>query len=192
MRTTRWALAWLASSLALALGLGLSAWAQHGGHSTPAPSSAQAPGPKPIRITMEELHKAGGIPPGWKLSLPAGDAAKGRQVFVELECFSCHQVKGEAFPRGKPGDVGPDLTGMGGRHPTEYLFESIVNPNAVIVEGAGFTGHDGLSKMHDYRDSLTVAQLFDLVAYLQTLTGGGEHGTGAGHDRGGTPRSKGH
>ena len=81
-------------------------------------------------------------------------------------------VKGEAFPPGKKGDVGPELTGMGGRHPTDYLVESILNPNAVIVEAPGFTGPDGLSKMPDYRDSMTVAQLIDLVAYLKSLTGG--------------------
>jgi len=68
---------------------------------------------------------------------------------------------------------------MGGRHPTDYLLESVLNPNAVIVEGPGFTGQDGLSKMPDYGDSLTVAQLIDLVAYLRNLTGGDDHGTGA-------------
>lgn len=167
MLRTRTVLVGWGSLFALALGLGLSAWAQQGG-------GAQ---PKPIRITMEELHKAGGVPPGWKFALPAGDPAKGRQVFVDLECFSCHKVKGEAFPPGKTGDVGPDLTGMGGRHPTDYLLESLVNPNAVIVEGPGFTGPDGLSKMPDYRDSMTVAQLIDLVTYLGSLTGDDGRGT---------------
>lgn len=171
MPLARTVLAWCGSSLALALGLGLSAWAQHG--------AAQEP--KPIRIPMEELHKTGGVPPGWTFRLPAGDPAKGRQVFVDLECFSCHQIKGEAFPPGKTGDVGPELTGLGARHPTDYLLESVVNPNAVIVEGPGFTGPDGLSKMPGYGDSMTVAQLIDLVAYLKSLTGGGDHGTGAGH-----------
>jgi len=170
MSKTRTVLAWCGSSLALALGLWLSAWAQQG----------TAAKPKPIRIPMEELHKAGGVPPGWKFALPAADPVKGRTAFVDFECFSCHQVKGEKFPPGKTGDVGPELTGMGGRHPTDYFLESIVNPNAVIVEGPGFTGPDGLSKMPDYRDSMTVAQLIDLVAYLKSLTGGNDHG---GHHR---------
>jgi len=65
---------------------------------------------------------------------------------------------------------------MGGRHPTDYFLESLVNSNAVIVEGPGFTGPDGLSKMPDYRDSMTVAQLIDLVAYLKSLTGRDDHG----------------
>lgn len=166
MSKTRTVLAWCGSLLALALGLGLSAWAQQG----------TATRPKPIRIPMEELHKAGGVPPGWKFAFAAGDPVKGRKAFVDFECFSCHQVKGEKFPPGKKGDVGPELTAMGGRHPTDYFLESVVNPNAVIVEGPGFTGPDGLSTMPDYRDSMGVAQLIDLVAYLKSLTGRDDHG----------------
>ena len=164
-------LAWCVGSVALALGLGLAAWAQQGA----------APKPKPIRTTMEELHKAGGVPPGWKFTLPSGDPAKGRQAFVDFECFSCHQVKGEKFPPGKKDDVGPELTDMGSKHPAEYFAESILNPNAVIIEGPGFTGPDGLSKTPDYRDSMTVAQLMDLVAYLKSLIGGDDHVTPSRH-----------
>ncbi len=125
---------------------------------------------------MEELHPHGGVPPGWRLTVPPGDPRAGREVFAKLECFKCHAIQGERFPqvaRG-PEDAGPDLTGMGSHHPPEYLLESILNPNAVIVTGPGYTGPDGLSIMPDYRESLTVAELIDLVAYLQSL--GGEHG----------------
>ena len=52
--------------------------------------------------------------------------------------------------------------------------ESIVNPNAVIVAGPGYTGPDGRSTMPDYRERLSVADLEDLVAYLEAQ--GGEHG----------------
>jgi cytochrome c2 len=31
--------------------------------------------------------------------LPSGDAAQGRATFVALECFACHQIKGEEFRR---------------------------------------------------------------------------------------------
>ena len=44
-----------------------------------------------------------------------------------------------------------------------------------ILAGPGFTGPDGRSIMPDYRDSLTFAELVDLVAYIKSL-GGGEHG----------------
>jgi mono/diheme cytochrome c family protein len=126
---------------------------------------------------MEELHKHGGVPPDWRLTVPPGDPGAGREVFVNLECYKCHAIEGEHFPHAAKGpeDAGPDLTGMGSHHPPEYFLESILNPNAVIVTGPGHTGPDGLSIMPDYRDSLTVAELIDLVAYMQSLTGEHAH-----------------
>jgi len=140
--------------------------------------------PQPIRITMDQLHAQGGVPRGWQFSIPRGDVAEGRRVFVAMECFACHEVAGEDFPRdSKRGrDAGPALTGMGGHHPPEYFAESILNPNRVIVVGPGYTGPDGLSKMPSYADTMTLKQLVDVVAYLRSLTEGGmeHHGRGAG------------
>jgi len=42
----------------------------------------------------------------------------------------------------------------------------------VIVQGPGYTGLDGLSKMPSYADSMTLKQLVDVVAYLKSLKGG--------------------
>ena len=97
---------------------------------------------------------------------PPGDGARGRAVFVKLKCFTCHTVQGETFSA--PSRPGPDLTDAGSRHPG-YLVESIMNPNAMIVDGPGYTDDRGLSIMPDNRDSLTVGELIDLVAYLRTL-----------------------
>jgi mono/diheme cytochrome c family protein len=129
--------------------------------------------PKPI--TMEELHRAGGVPRGWKFTLPPGDAKTGREIFAKLECSKCHEVKADFPKTGGAGDVGPALTGMGAHHPAEYFAQSIVDPNAVILAGPGYVGPDGRSVMPDYRDSLTFAELVDLVAYLKSLGDGGEH-----------------
>src|SRR5262249_41973626 len=103
--------------------------------------AAQSPMPHagaiaPIHTTMKDLHAHGGVPRGWKFLLPPGDPAAGRQVFASMKCFECHEIKGEAFP---PGDrkPGPELTGMGAHHPVEYFAESILNPNRVVVDGAG-------------------------------------------------------
>jgi uncharacterized protein involved in high-affinity Fe2+ transport len=123
---------------------------------------------------MEELHRSGGVPRGWKFTLPPGDPKTGRELFAKLECNKCHEVKPDFPKAGGAGDVGPELTGMGAHHPAEYFAQSIVDPNAVILAGPGFTGPDGRSIMPDYRDSLTFAELVDLVAYIKSL-GGGEH-----------------
>jgi mono/diheme cytochrome c family protein len=158
----------------LGVAIAASAWGQ-GDMKSMAPEKSPAPkAPAPIRTTMEALHASGGVPKGWKFLMPLGDAGKGREVFVTMECFACHDVKGENFPkdtkRGR--EPGPELTGMGSHHPAEYFAESIVNPNRVIVQGAGYTGADGLSKMPGYGDTMTVQQLVDVVAYLKSLKGG--------------------
>jgi putative copper export protein len=132
----------------------------HAGAATPEPSA-------PFHVTMEQLHESGGVPKGWIFRPADGDADRGRQVFARLGCFACHAVQGESFPA--PSGPGPDLTGMGAHHPAGYLAESVMNPNAVIVEEPGYTRADGSSIMPDYRDRLTVRELNDLVAYLKSL-----------------------
>ena len=176
-------------SLAIAVG----AWAtvasgQMHHMDTPAKERGpQAQAPAPIRITMEQLHAQGGVPRGWKFLLPAGDAAEGRKVFTAMECYACHDVKGQEFPRESktPRGVGPELTGMGSHHPREYFAEAILNPNRVIVLGNGYTGADGLSKMPSYAETMTLKQLTDVVEFLASLTEGdamhaGHHMTGGG------------
>jgi mono/diheme cytochrome c family protein len=129
-----------------------------------------------LRVTERDMHSfPGGVPPGWKFALPAGDPVKGKQVFAALECYTCHLMAGQGFPEPKADKPGPALAGMGGMHPAEYFAESIVNPDAVIIDGPGFLAADGRSRMPSFNDSLTVAQLVDLVAYLKSLTGGDHH-----------------
>jgi len=162
----------IASTLGVAIAA--SAWGQGNMSSMGSTQPPTTKGPAPIRTTMDALHTSGGAPKGWKFLVPPGDAAKGREVFATMECFACHEVKGEAFPQNaKRGHgTGPELTGMGSHHPAEYFAESIMNPNRVIVQGAGYTGADGLSTMPSYGDTMTLQQLVDVVAYLKSLRGG--------------------
>lgn len=139
----------------------------------PAAPGAAQPAAPPVRISMEALHAAGGVPPGWQLTLQPGDVQGGRQLFFEQGCHACHVVKGANLPAVPPEQVrsGPELTGMGKHHPPPYFLESIVNPSAVVVEGSGYADASGRSTMPAYPD-LTVAQLQDLVAFLTGLTAG--------------------
>jgi mono/diheme cytochrome c family protein len=181
MTRTRAIVGAMALGLAALAGAASGARAQHPGHGmTPAGGDSRASGSAPTasrKITMEELHRSGGVPPGWKFALPGGDPVKGRQLFVDLECYKCHAIQGESFPAagGDAKNVGPELTGMGSQHPAEYFAESILTPNAVILDGPGYTGPDGKSIMPSYADSLSVAQLVDLVAFLKSLPGGAHH-----------------
>jgi mono/diheme cytochrome c family protein/quinol monooxygenase YgiN len=127
----------------------------------------------PVHISMQALHDAGGVPPGWQLALQPGDVQGGRQLFFEQGCHTCHVVQGADLPAVPPEQMrnGPELTGMGKHHPPGYFLESIVNPSAVVVDGPGHVDANGRSTMPAYPD-LTVAQLQDLVAFLSSLTSG--------------------
>jgi mono/diheme cytochrome c family protein len=139
--------------------------------------SACKPAEGPSSASKEDAH-VHGTPKDWKFSLPQGNVAEGRRLFIEAECHKCHEVKGETYPAvvKEKGDVGPELSQMASLHPPEYLAESLVNPNAVIDHDAkekGYVGDDGKSKMPDYNDTFTVRQLADITAYLASLKGSG-------------------
>jgi mono/diheme cytochrome c family protein len=179
-----WAGVWGgAGALALTVVWGLHAL-QTGQHSHAAETAAHEQPRAPIKITSEELHQYGGVPPGWHFRFPDGDAVAGRAVFAKFECYQCHTIQGESFaqtPTPAVG-IGPELTGMGDHHPVEYFAESILNPNAIIITGPGHTDANGLSIMPDYRDTLTVAEFVDLLAYLKGLKSG--HAEAAAHPDG--------
>ena len=92
---------------------------------------------------------------------------EGRDVIQEMKCWQCHQITGEDFGPLEQGNVGPDLTGIGDIQTYEYLRESILNPNAVIVPPLeDHADADGNSKMPVYEDSLVLRNLDRLIFYL--------------------------
>lgn len=155
----------LAIAVALA-GLALGATSVHLIRQADAQSAPSGPA-RPAPPAPPHVH---GTPKGWRFTLPKGDPAKGREVFRKLECYSCHEVRGEGFPApNDPGRAGPELSQMGPLHPPEFLAESIINPSAVVERNRGYAAADGSSKMPSYSESLTVQEAIDLVAYLRQL-----------------------
>jgi quinoprotein glucose dehydrogenase len=64
--------------------------------------------------------------------LVGGNAEDGKKIFlekVEASCVRCHKFDGEG------GEVGPELTGMGGKKDRNYILESLVFPNKTIAQG---------------------------------------------------------
>jgi len=62
----------------------------------------------------------------------AGDAARGRKLFQSeslTKCAVCHKVGSQG------GDLGPDLTHIGGKFTRPHLIESLLEPSRQIVEG---------------------------------------------------------
>jgi len=135
--------------------------------------SPTPPRNRPRRSPWRTLHRAGGVPRGWKFTLPPGDPKTGRELFAKLECNKCHAVKSDFPKTGGAGDVGPELTGMAPTIPPNTSRNRSSIPMR-HPRRPGFVGPDGRSIMPDYRDSLTFAELVDLVAYIKSL-GGGDH-----------------
>lgn len=59
-----------------------------------------------------------------------GDAARGEKVFrrTDVSCMRCHSVSRAG------GQVGPDLSALGGSSPVDYVVNSILNPNLAVKE----------------------------------------------------------
>jgi putative heme-binding domain-containing protein len=60
-----------------------------------------------------------------------GDPRRGKALFVSTRtnCATCHKVHGQG------GDVGPDLSQVGGKLDRTHLIESILDPSAEITQG---------------------------------------------------------
>ncbi len=97
----------------------------------------------------------------------------GREAFEVMKCWQCHKIAGEDFGPLEQGNIGPELTGMGDIQTYEYLRESILNPNAVIVPPQkDHTDEEGRSKMPGYEDSMKLRELDRMIYYLSSLTAG--------------------
>lgn len=111
---------------------------------------------------------------GFGFRLPDGDAKRGRDAFVALRCSSCHHVAGLDLPQ--QGTGAADVA-LGGQtiHVKTYgeLVTAIINPSHRIAPGYPenqVTTSDGKSLMAlaYLNDVMTVQQLIDLVAFLQS------------------------
>ena len=106
-------------------------------------------------------------------SLPEGDPKVGQAVFVELQCNSCHQIPGVEQLQSEVGEpqISVKLGGKVSKIKTYgELVTSVINPSHRLVKGypADKIQSDGESKMRNYNDLMTVRQLIDLVAFLQS------------------------
>jgi putative heme-binding domain-containing protein len=59
-----------------------------------------------------------------------GDPERGEKIFrrKDLNCMKCHSVSRAG------GQIGPELSAVGGSSPTDYIVNSILNPNLAIKE----------------------------------------------------------
>lgn len=109
--------------------------------------------------------------------LPDGDIEEGKVAFVALDCHQCHSVVGVELAKYE-GDSPVSLS-IGGevRRVKNYgeLVTSIINPDHVIstkyLTQLSVNKRDeakAKSPMHSSNDKMTVTQLIDIVAFLQS------------------------
>jgi len=99
-------------------------------------------------------------------ALPKGDATAGQAVFTSAGCVACHSLE--------PGVkiVGPSQAGLATRAATQkpgysaelYLYESITQPNAYLVEG-----FQPDLMLKTFKETLMPQDLADVIAFLLTL-----------------------
>ncbi len=104
---------------------------------------------------------------------------EGREVFDDRKCWQCHVIAGEDFGAVEPGKVGPDLSSIGAIQPPEYIMESILTPDAMIVPPLDENAVEGRSKMPSYVDQLDIYRLLRLVFYLAEQKGAAAAAAGA-------------
>ena len=98
----------------------------------------------------------------------AGDASKGREVYLQNGCAGCHRINGE-------GSVfGPELTRIGAARSSDYIRQSIVDPSADIpleYQGVTVITSDGrnITGIRINEDTFSV-QLRDSAQHFRMFT----------------------
>ena len=109
---------------------------------------------------------------GRGFTLPAGSAENGRIAFVDLKCFTCHKVSGSGDLPAPVQTVATPVV-IGGEVVRVKTYGDLVT--AIIHPSHRITGQlreqwekeSTLSPMPIFNDVMTVAQLVDLVTFLQ-------------------------
>lgn len=104
--------------------------------------------------------------------LPDGDVQRGKHVFVDLKCNSCHRVDGVNLPA--PVADPPVPVVLGGTvlqvRTDGELAAAIIDPSHRMASGYRLAEvrAGSLSRMGNYSQQMTVRELVDLVAFLQS------------------------
>lgn len=119
----------------------------------------------PVKVVSQEEFDA------WLASqseVLGNPVARGEKWAKETGCLACHSVDGTAL-------VGPSWLGVFGKEETmtdgtvltideEYLRQSILEPNSLVVQGFPANVMPA-----DYRDRLTLDQIQDIIEFIKSL-----------------------
>jgi len=118
------------------------------------------------QVSAEDIGFEAGV-----LAFPKGDPEGGRFVFYEFRCNSCHRTQDSRLAEQKPVAAvrAPELGAGQTSQTTCDLASSVISPSHRIGEQYQLQIEGELSPMGDFSGIMTVRQLIDLVAYLETL-----------------------
>lgn len=108
-------------------------------------------------------------------SLPEGNADYGQQYFVEFRCVDCHNVVGMEDELVTPFGIDQIMNVPIGGTKTRIasygeLVTSIINPSHKVSDQYKVTPmtEDAESMMRNYNSIMTVDELIDIVAFVQS------------------------
>lgn len=104
-------------------------------------------------------------------SLPVGDPVQGEQVFLTLQCLSCHQMDGYERPENANEALAVQLGGKVESLKTyAELVTSVINPSHQLAEGYDLSKIqlEGQSVMPSFNDVLSVTDLVNLITFLES------------------------
>lgn len=104
---------------------------------------------------------------GRGLHLPDGSLEQGQKAFADLNCGQCHSVTG--VPMKRPANASTNIV-LGGTvvaiRTYGELVTSIINPTHGLKPGQVAVPNP--LKMPEFNKTMTVQQMIDLVAFLQS------------------------
>ncbi|HSP33651.1 MAG TPA: c-type cytochrome [Thermoanaerobaculia bacterium] len=96
--------------------------------------------------------------------LMEGNAAAGRQAFIDLQCVDCHRVAADpSLPMGRRSIAGPVL-----EHLERYSAHDLAG--RITSRDTGASQELFEKTMKDYTQPITARQLVDIVAYLRATS----------------------
>lgn len=126
---------------------------------TPAP-------PKLAELAPDQVYA--GLPDDVRKAVEGADVSAAQTVALKYGCVGCHALDPNQKMTGPTwhnvGDTA--VTRVPGESPAQYIYQSIVEPNAHVVEG-----YPGNVMPQTFKDMLSPQELAEMVAYLLSQNG---------------------
>ncbi len=127
--------------------------------------------PTPVPPKLAELapdQVFAGVADDVRQTIEGADVAAAETLALQYGCVGCHAVDPNEVKTGPTwhnmGDTA--IVRVAGESPAQYLYESIVNPNAFITPG-----YPGNIMPQNFKDTMTAQEIGDMVAYLLQQNG---------------------